>query len=93
MSGSNNNKPTQLGACAATSGCEIVSQTELLLFTKSQAARMLNLAESSIEWLLRKGTIPHHKIAGKIRFTRSDLQVLIDRSAVTQSCAAIQEGA
>ena len=66
---------------------------EPLLFTKPQAAEMLSLSESSIEWLIRKGAVPHRKVAGKIRFTRSDLQALIDASAVTQCYAAEQKGA
>ena len=64
-----------------------------VLFTKVQAAEMLNLAATSVDWLLRKGAVPHRKIAGKIRFTRSDLQALIEASAVTQCCAAEQKGA
>ena len=54
---------------------------------------MLGLEPSSIEWLLRKGTLPRRKIAGKIRFTLEDLQGLIDASAVTQCCATEQKGA
>ena len=80
-------------ATAPVNGCEIGPHVEPLLLTKAQAAEMLNLAESSIEWLLRKGAVPHRKIAGKIRFTRSDLQALIEGSAVTLCCAAEQKGA
>ena len=58
-------------------------QGEPLPFTKVQAAQMLSLMESSIDWLLRKGVLPHRKIVGKIRFTRSDLEALIEASAVT----------
>ncbi len=76
-----------------TNNTEPMAHTEPLLFTKAQAAEMLNLAETSIEWLLRKGAAPHRKIAGKIRFTREDLQALIGASAVTQCCAAEQKGA
>ena len=64
-----------------------------LLFTKAQAAAMLSLAESSIDWMLRKGQLPHRKVAGKIRFTRSDLEALIEASAVTQCCATERKGA
>ena len=72
---------------------ESVPHIEPLLFTKAQAAEMLSLSESSIEWLIRKGAVPHRTIAGKIRFTRSDLEGLIEASAVTQCCAAEQKGA
>ena len=71
----------------------IVQLGEQMLFTKAQAAQMLNMSSSSIAWLLRKGTLPHRKIAGKIRFTRSDLEALIEASAVTQRCATEQKGA
>lgn len=75
------------------SGSGMVPGSVPLLFTKAQAAQMLSLSESSIAWLLRKGTLPHRKIAGKIRFTRSDLEALIEASAVTQRCATEQKGA
>ena len=75
----------------SSSDTEKGSQLIPLVFTKGQAAKMLNLSESSIEWLLRKHAIPHRKIAGKIRFTRSDLEVLIEASAVTQCCATDKE--
>ena len=58
-----------------------------LAFDKTEAARLLSLKESSIDWLLRKGALPHRKICGKIRFTPSDLQALIDASAVSGCCA------
>ena len=51
-------------------------ETELsqLLYNKEQAAKILGLPKvSSINWLVRKGTLPHRKVAGKIRFTHSDL--------------------
>ena len=64
-----------------------------MAYTKAEAARMLSLEETSIDWLLRKGNLPHRKIAGKIRFTEGDLQALIDASAVTQCCATKQKGA
>ena len=76
----NTEKTPQLGAAIVP-----------LVFTKGQAADMLNLTEGSIEWLLRKRAIPHHKIAGKIRFTRADLEALIEASAVTQCCATVKE--
>ncbi|MBN2594860.1 MAG: helix-turn-helix domain-containing protein [Sedimentisphaerales bacterium] len=88
----NNKKSTSLTA-TAESECEIARQIEPLLYTKAQAAEMLGLKESSIEWLLRKKAIPHRKVSGKIRFTKSDLQALIDASAVTQCRVAIQKGA
>ena len=69
----------------------MVPDDEPLPFTKTQAAQMLSLRRPSINWLLRKGTIPHRKITRKIRFTRSDLEALIEASAVTQCCAANQE--
>ena len=74
------------------SRCAMAPQGEPLLFTKAQAAHMLSLSQSSIDWLLRKGVLPHRKVAGKIRFTRSDLEALIEASAVTQRCATEQKG-
>ena len=74
-------------------GCESQACSEPLLLTKTQAAKKLGLAASSIDWLLRKKAIPHRKIGRIIRFTRSDLQALIEASAVTQCCAAEQKGA
>ena len=58
-----------------------------LTYSKKEAAEMLGLKQSSIEWLLRKGNLPHRKISNKIRFTMSDLQSLIETCAVTQCCA------
>ena len=63
-----------------------------LAYTKRQAASMLNITESGIDWLIRSGKLPHRKIARKIRFTKSDLQGLIDACAVTQCCAAEKKG-
>jgi len=54
-----------------------------LLYDKREAAEILNISVSSIEWLLRTGRLPHRKISGKIRFTRGDLEAFIDASAVT----------
>ena len=58
-----------------------------LTYSKTEAADMLGIKPSSIEWLLRKKQIPYHKIAGKIRFTNDDLFALIESSAVTSCCA------
>jgi len=58
-----------------------------LLYSKEEAAEILSLPESSVEWLLRTGKLPRHKVAGKIRFTLEDLQVLITASAVDSSAA------
>jgi hypothetical protein len=55
-----------------------------LLYTKEDAAKLLNISVSSINWQLRKGpeVFPHHKIAGKIRFTQEDLQRIVKNSKV-----------
>ncbi len=63
-----------------------------LTFSKKEAAEMLGMKISSIEWLLRKKRIPYRKIAGKIRFTEEDLSVLIESSAVTSCCATDTKG-
>ena len=70
---------------------ELAASIEPLVYTKAEAAKMLSLPESSIDWMLRKQAIPHRKIAGKIRFTRSDIETLIEASAVTQCCATYKE--
>ncbi len=62
-----------------------------LLYDKNEAAQILNVPKSSIEWLLRSGKLPRHKVAGKIRFTMADLQCYIESSAVTQCYAADAE--
>ena len=53
-----------------------------LLYDKAEAAEILGLEESSIEWLLRNRQITKHKIAGKIRFTLEDLKATVSASAV-----------
>lgn len=64
-----------------------IGKMDKLAFDKTEAARLLSLKESSIDWLLRTGALPHRKIAGKIRFTESDIRALIDTSAVSGCCA------
>lgn len=51
-----------------------------LLYTKEEAAQILNIRASSIDWLLRKDTLPRHKVAGRVRFTLEDLQQFVERS-------------
>jgi hypothetical protein len=67
-----------------------------LAFTKAEAAQMLGIEETSIDWLLRKGILPHRKVAGKIRFMEIDLRTYLDRvkvdGAVTPCCAADTKG-
>jgi len=53
-----------------------------LTYTKEEAAKILNVPKVSIDWLLRKGTLPKRKIAGKIRFTLEDLKALVKASKV-----------
>ena len=64
-----------------------------LCYTKPEAAQMMGFEETSIDWLLRKGVLPHRKIAGKIRFTIDDLKSLINQCAVNPSAAQKQKGA
>jgi hypothetical protein len=67
-----------------------------LVYTKVEAAGMLSVNVSSINWLLRKGVLPHRKIAGKIRFAETDLRTYLDRvkvdAAVIPCCAADEKG-
>jgi hypothetical protein len=67
-----------------------------LVYTKAEAARMLGVKENSIDWLLRKGILPHRKVAGKIRFAEIDLLTYLERvkvdGAVTPCCAADRKG-
>jgi len=62
-----------------------LQSTELpkLTYTKHEAAKILNVPESSINWQLRKGKLPYRKISGRIRFTLEDLQVFVEQSKVT----------
>ena len=53
-----------------------------LTYTKTEAAKVLNVPVSGIEWLLRKKSIRHRKIAGKIRFTMTDLAEVVEKSLV-----------
>ena len=53
-----------------------------LTYTKEEAARILNIPAGSIDWLLRKGTLPRRKIAGKVRFTLDDLKAFVEVSKV-----------
>ena len=93
MMNRDDNRKSALSTATAERECDIAQQIKPLLYTKAQAAEILGLKESSIKWLLRKKAIPHRKVSGKIRFTKSDLQALIDASAVTQCRVAIQKGA
>jgi len=52
---------------------------------------MLNVAESSIEWLLDQRVVPQRKIAGRIRFTWFGLEALIEAGAVTECCATVEK--
>ena len=63
-----------------------------LLYDKEEAAQILNLPKTCIDWLLRKGILPGHKIAGKIRFTLDDLQVFVEASQVDKSCNPVLRG-
>jgi excisionase family DNA binding protein len=51
-----------------------------LLYTREEAAEILNIPVSSINWQLRKNTLPRRKVAGRIRFTLDDLQQYVERS-------------
>ncbi len=63
------------------------TMTELpkLTYTKEEAAEIVNIPESSIDWLLRKGDIPRRKIAGRIRFTLEDLRAIVESCKVGPS--------
>jgi excisionase family DNA binding protein len=67
-----------------------------LVYTKTEAAQMLGVKETSINWLLRKGLLPHRKVAGKIRFAEIDLLTYLDRvkvdAAVIPCCVADTKG-
>ena len=53
-----------------------------LTYTKTEAAEVLNVPLSGIEWLLRKKSIRHRKITGKVRFTVADLAEVVEKSLV-----------
>ena len=57
-----------------------------LLYDKAEAAQILNIPESSVGWLLRKGQLPRRKVAGKVRFTLEDLKKYVDGCLVEENC-------
>ncbi len=65
-------------------GLEDRSEMELprLTYTKEEAAQILGVTASTIEWLLRKGSLPRRKIGKRILFTLADLQALVEASKV-----------
>ena len=62
------------------------ARLEPLTYTKEQAAQILNVELGSINYLVRKGTLPCRKIAGKIRFTMDDLKTFVESSKVAVNC-------
>ena len=60
-----------------------------LLYDKGEAAALLGVKVSAVNWLVRTGKLPYRKIARKIRFTLSDLDVLIAHASC--GCAALAE--
>ncbi len=69
-----------------------MSDLPKLLYDKKEAAQILNVPKTSIDWLLRKGTLPRRKIAGKIRFTLDDLQVCVEASKEDNRCNPVLRG-
>ena len=65
---------------------DISGKLSRLTYTKEEAAEILSVPKSSIDWLLRKGQLPRHKIAGKIRFTWEDLQAFVEAPKVDKGC-------
>ena len=64
------------------------------LYTVSQAAAILQVAEIWIYERTRKKTIPHRKLGKHIRFTGSDLSAIIrtsSRGPETETGTAIKE--
>ena len=55
-----------------------------LAYTKEEAARILGVGVSTIDWLLRKNALPRRKIGRRILFTLGDLQALVDASKVEE---------
>jgi excisionase family DNA binding protein len=47
-----------------------------------EAAKQLRLSRVTLYRLLRKGTVPHHRIAGRYFFYQSDIDELLSQSAV-----------
>ncbi|MCP4708387.1 MAG: helix-turn-helix domain-containing protein [Planctomycetes bacterium] len=69
-----------------------MSDLPKLLYDKDEAAQILSVPKTSIDWLLRKGTLPRRKIAGKIRFTLDDLQVFVEASKEDNCCNPVLRG-
>ncbi len=53
-----------------------------LTYSKEEAAEILGVTVSTIDWLLRKRSLPRHKIGREIKFTLEDLRALVDASKV-----------
>ncbi len=53
-----------------------------LTYNKNEAAMILGVTVSTINWLLRKKLLPHHKIGKHVRFTLQDLLEYLKKSKV-----------
>jgi len=53
-----------------------------LCFDKTEAAALLSLNVGSIDWLVRTRKLSYRKIAGKVRFTLSDLEKYVESCLV-----------
>ena len=53
-----------------------------LLYTKDEAAMIFGVTVSTINGLLRKGLLPHHRIGKHVRFTLQDLLEYLEKSKV-----------
>ena len=70
------------------------SQSNRPLYTVSQAAAILQVAEIWIYERTRKNTIPHRKLGKHIRFTDSDLSAILrmcSRGPETETGTGIKE--
>ncbi len=54
------------------------SEDEPQLFTVGEASARLNVARSWLYERTRKNAIPHHRFGKHIRFTKSDLEKIIE---------------
>jgi excisionase family DNA binding protein len=53
-----------------------------LTYDKEEAAEILGVSVSTVDWLLRKRKLPRRKIGRQIRFTLEDLHAWVEASKV-----------
>ena len=55
----------------------VITQTESSLFSRSQAARVLGISESTLERMLRRNEISHYRFRNRVMFSRNHLDTYL----------------